>query len=213
MPSVDRGRSFILSSPRIWKNIYIDWCSPFSGEWKKTGLQPSEKIDQYGHVSVTHSAKMEKCGRTMIRFTGHLTDITNSTENFKTVLSHSGYGVTDHAFGVVKSLHKLLINQKKIVSLSLNLCRLGFSDSRSEEFDCFLMQTISKHQSTLEQLDLSETRPGLSLTGFGKYLLSTVTEFPNLRLIGTLSKPTPRPRGGGQHANFHSETLTSITLT
>ena len=183
-------RNFVLSCSSVWKNVSIDWSSPFGGEWRKTGQKV--KVD---NMKRSVDKEREEYGDCMERFIVHLADMTKSIENFEVILSSWGLCYTNSfrfklcGLGIAESIHKLLMNQKKLVSLKLvlprttnsyNFAATGNSHLKSET-ERLVVEVIAKHQNTLEHLDLIDA-DDISLDVLADKL--SAAEFPNLRSIG-----------------------------
>ena len=170
-------RGFMLNTSHVWRDISIDWSTPFGGEWRKTGQhtnQTNSRMDE--------TAKRKRYGMILERFILHLADMTDSIENFKISLSSWGNCPRSCGLETIESIHKLLINQKRLVSLSVALSTGRFiSNDDPRKAECLLFEVIAKHQITLEHLELSNC-VDMALMDWGRCL--SPAGFPNLRSIG-----------------------------
>ena len=196
-------KSFICNTPHIWKNIYIDWSSPFGDEWKPTNelvnagylIRSDPASHNKFHKSKwtprllsdieTYRIAREKQQGTMQAF---ILDLANTTD----LIEHFSITTTNNECHIPpKPIYTLLMRQKRIISLSLCLHE---RNERYELMTCdaldevcgwespelYILKVIGKHQSTLEQLKLP-SNASITLKNWTG-LLSTA-EFPNLRAI------------------------------
>ena len=161
-------RSFIVGSSHIWKSVSINSQSPFGGEWRHfnyylNGFPQYEKNSDQDRVI-------------MDRFILNLANITDLIENIQINIISDGFSP--------KLIHKLLMKQKRLVSLILNIqwsYKRPDNEEDQEVSECFL-DAIVRHQTTLEVLDLSNT--GISFGNLAKKLCMSSAEFPKLKAVG-----------------------------
>ena len=196
-------KSFICNLPHIWKNISIDWSSPFGDEWKPTNELVNAgyliRSDPASHNKF-HKSKWtprllrdielyriarEKQQGTMEAFILDLANATDLIEHFSITTAINECPIPP------KPIYTLLMRQKRIISL--NLC-LHERSERYESMTCdaldevcgwespeaCILKVIGKHQGTLEQLKLP-SNASITLKNWAG-LLSTA-KFPNLRTI------------------------------
>ena len=196
-------RSFIRHAAHLWKNVSIDWSSPFGGEWKPTNelvnagyfIVQSDPASQYGKNWVGkpelirdiehYQSDYERQQGAMEAFTLDLATTTDLTEEF------SIFTATNECNIPPKSIHTLLMKQKRITSLNFCLNEwnerhqcLKYPALDKESYggspEHYLLEVIGKHQSTLKYLKLP-TNHHITLNKWTKLL--NAAKFPSLRSI------------------------------
>ena len=163
-------QSLICNSTHVWKSVTIDLNSPNGGEWNKT-------LNVLGEPSIDAAEDLERqlvCA--MDEFILGLVETTNAIQNIK---------ISDlrfmHVHFSLEPICKLLMKQKKIVSLNLEL--VPTDETERKRLKRVLFEVIDEHQSTLECLQLLYC--GVGLTEFAKHLKKHLpfVEFPKLSVI------------------------------
>ena len=163
-----RWRSFVVSSSHIWRSISIDESSPFGDEFKQ--------FNYWYHGFPGYEANKDKERNIMDKFMLSLANVTDLIENLKINIVSDGFSP--------ESIHKLLMRQKRIVSLTLDIPLSDCVADNVEDLELskVFLDVIDKHQSTLECLDVSNT--GISFRNLAEHLCQSSAEFPKLKSIG-----------------------------
>ena len=157
-------RTFILQSSSAWQSICIDCSTPFGGEWKPVTLRYELNFsEEYYMLEKQHKSIMDK-------FIFKLASKTNLIESIRLELRLDGISP--------KSIHRLLMSQRKLVTLSID--RLNFMNGAEfQQTEIIILNAIGKHQKTIERLELHNAP--VSLRNWNRLLASA--EFPSLRAI------------------------------
>ena len=148
--------SVIRSSSSLWKRVSIDGFTPYRSELKRMEIA---ELD--GNQLAKNLSKF-------------ILKLANTTDLIQSFSIHGGIGFDVFEIRFKRSLHNLLIRQRRLLSLKMVLPISSNRFSNQLIFDI-----VEKHQNTLECLSISDS--GISMEDWLGCL--TRANFPNLKSI------------------------------
>ena len=149
-------KSIIQNSSSLWKRVFIDGYSPYCSEMKRTEMTELDGNQRAWNLS---------------KFILKLADTTDLIQSFS-IDGNISFDKFESCFKT--SLHNLLIRQRRLSSLKMDL-----PESSKQFSNQLIFDVIEKHQNSLECLSISAS--GISMEDWLSCL--TQANFPNLKSI------------------------------